>query len=168
MRTSITALALWSWIVLLGTAFGAGVYEHRIATPRWLAESADGHQEWRAEVVREDDPGRRFWAFVSTGPLTLLTLANLVAGWRSRGPVKAWWLSAAGIATVERALTFSYFIPTMLALIEVPDSTEAVATATTWLHVNHVRHLLVLIAWLLAMQTLCLRRSTNPFDQEEC
>ena len=161
MRTSITVIALCSWIVLLGTSFGAGVYEHRIVTPRWLVESADGHREWRGAVAREDNVGLRFWAFVSTGPLTLLTIANLIAGWRSEDPIRMWWLSAAGVAIAERALTFTYFIPTMVGLMEMTGSAASVAIATRWLHVNHIRHVLVLTAWLLAMRTLCLTSSSR-------
>ena len=157
MQTSITAISLWSWIVLLGTSFGAGIYEHRVVTPRWLVESADGSREWRPEAARQDNPGLRFWAFVSTLPLTLLTLVNLAAGWRSSNPVRLWWLSAAAIAITERTLTFCYFIPTMLALIEMTASASSAAMAARWLQVNHVRHVLVLAAWILAMRTLCLR-----------
>jgi hypothetical protein len=161
MRTSITVISLWSWIVLLGTSFGAGIYEHRIVTPRWLVESADGHREWRGAVAREDNVGLRFWAFVSTGPLTLLTIANLIAGWRSGDPIRMWWLSAAGVAIAERALTFTYFIPTMVGLLETTDSVASVGTVTRWLQVNHARHALVLTAWLLAMRTLCLTCSSR-------
>jgi hypothetical protein len=161
MRTSITAISLWSWIVLLGTSFGAGIYEHRIVTPRWLVQSTDSDREWRAAVAREDNVGLRFWAFVSTGPLTLLTLANLAAAWGSSGPARTWWLAAAGIAATERALTFAYFIPTMVGLMEMTDSAASVGTATRWLHVNHIRHALVLTAWLLAMRTSCLTCSSQ-------
>ena len=154
MRTSITTISLWAWIVLLGTSFGAGLYEHRIVTPRWLVVSADGDWEWRGAAAREDNVGLRFWAFVSTGPLTLLTLANLVAAWGSTGPVRVWWLSAAAVAVAERAITFGYFIPTMIGLMGMTDSASSVAMASRWLHMNHFRHLLVLAAWLLAMRTL--------------
>jgi hypothetical protein len=156
MRTSIIAISLWSWIVLLGTSFGAGIYEHRIVTPRWLVVSADGHREWRGAAAREDNVGLRFWAFASTGPLTLLTIANLAAAWGSTGPARVWWLAAAGVAVAERALTFSYCIPTMIGLMEMPDSASSVAMASRWMHVNHIRHLLVLTAWLLAMRTLSI------------
>jgi hypothetical protein len=159
MRASITTISLWSWIVLLGTSFGAGIYEHRIVTPRWLVVSADGHREWRGAAARADNVGLRFWAFVSTVPLTLLTIANLVAGWRSVDPVRVWWLAAAGVAVAERALTFSYFIPTMIGLMEMTDSASSVAMASRWMHVNQIRHLLVLTAWLLAMRTLSMTPS---------
>jgi hypothetical protein len=34
------------------------------------------------------DTGLRFWAYVTTGPLTLLTLVNLFAAWRASGPTR--------------------------------------------------------------------------------
>jgi hypothetical protein len=79
------ATLLWMFVVNLGIAFGAGLYEHRIVVPLWLSSSENGATHWHADVVRRDDTGRRFWALVTTMPLTLLTLANLfVASARQR------------------------------------------------------------------------------------
>jgi hypothetical protein len=50
---------------------------------------------WNAEAARQDDTGRKFWAFISTVPLTLLMLANLYAASRAAGAVRGWWLAAA-------------------------------------------------------------------------
>jgi len=146
--------ALWLWVIVLGVAFGAGLYEHRIVTPRWLVESSNGDATWRPDVASDDDTGLRFWAFVSTGPLTLLTLINGVLAWRTRGPARQVWLVAAGFGAAERAMTFGYFIPTMVRLMDMPDSPTAVAIATTWLAANHVRHALACAAWVLALRTL--------------
>ncbi|HEY8489741.1 MAG TPA: hypothetical protein VIO14_01995, partial [Dehalococcoidia bacterium] len=98
---------LWLFIINLGVALGAGLYEHRIVLPRWITTSEGSGRHWDAAAARQDDTGRRFWAFVTTGPLTLLTAANLAAAWRARGPARAWWLGAAGAALVDRALTLS-------------------------------------------------------------
>jgi hypothetical protein len=70
--------ALWLFIINLGVAFGAGLYEHRIVMPDWITWDADG-AHWNAGAARHGDTGLRFWALVSTGPLTLLTLTNLFA-----------------------------------------------------------------------------------------
>jgi hypothetical protein len=99
----------------------------------------------------------RFWAYVTTGPLTLLTLANLVAAWTTSGPERGWWLTAALVVLGERILTFSYFIPTMVGLLNHPNSPAAVATATRWMSLNHLRHVLVLGGWLTALKALSLR-----------
>jgi len=70
------SILLWLFVINLGIAFGAGLYEHRIVLPRWL-ESGDAGAHWNAEAARRDHTGRKFWGFVTTVPLTLLTLANL-------------------------------------------------------------------------------------------
>ena len=106
--------------------------------------------------MRQDDTGRRFWAFVTTGPLTLLTLANLFAAWRAAGPVRGWWLAAGLIALADRVFTFSYFIPTMVGLMGAADSPASVAAATRWSHLNYVRHAIVLAAWLASLKAFSL------------
>jgi hypothetical protein len=149
---------LWLFVVNLGVAFGAGVYEHRIVASQWLTTSPESGTHWRADAARRDDTGRRFWAFVTTLPLTLLTLANLSAAWRSSGAVRGWWLAAGLAALADRAFTFGYFIPTMVWLMKAADSAEAVALATRWRNLNYLRHASVLAAWLMALEAFALLR----------
>jgi hypothetical protein len=106
--------------------------------------------------VRHDDTGRRFWAFVTTGPLTLLTLANLFAARRATGALRGWWLAAGLGALADRVFTFSYFIPTMVGLMGVADSPQSVATALRWSALNYVRHAIVLAAWLASLKAFAL------------
>ncbi len=80
MSESISMTLLWLFVINLGIALGAGLYESRIVVPRWISASPESVHHWNAEAARHDDTGRRFWAFVTTVPLTLLTLANLIAG----------------------------------------------------------------------------------------
>lgn len=149
-------MVLWLFVMNLGVAFGAGLYEQRIVAPRWLTFSPDAGSHWHADLVCRDDPGRRFWAFVTTIPLTLLTLANLYAAWLSAGAVRPWWLAAAIGAFADRALTFAYFIPTMVGLMKAADSPESVAIALRWGRLNYLRHALVLAAWVASLKTLAL------------
>lgn len=147
---------LWLFVINLGIALGAGLYEHRIVVPEWIGPGADGLARWDAEAARSADTGRRFWVYVTTMPLTLLTLANLVTAWRSRGPARRPWLGAAVTAVVERAITFGYFIPTMIGLMAAVDSAESVAVAERWSLLNYGRHLLTFGAWLAALRALTL------------
>jgi hypothetical protein len=117
-------------------------------------ELSDRH--WNAETARRDDTGRRFWAFGTTVPLTLLTLANLFVAWRASGPVRWWWLAAGLAALADRVFTFSYFIPTMVGLMRAADSPDSVAVATRWSSLNQVRHAMVLTAWLTALKAFAL------------
>jgi hypothetical protein len=65
-------LLLWLFVVNLGIVFGAGMYEARISVARWIGPSHAAGPGWHAEEARRDDTGRRFWAFTTTAPLTLL------------------------------------------------------------------------------------------------
>ena len=150
-------VALWLFVINLGVAFGAGLYEHRIVTPGWFG--ADGSAvHWDAAAARRDDTGLRFWAYATTGPLTLLTLVNLFAAWRASGSVRGWWLAASVIVLAERLFTFAYFVPTMVRLMGAADSPASVAAALRWSSLNYFRHVLVLSGWLSALKALSLLR----------
>jgi hypothetical protein len=149
------SIALLLFVLNLGVAFGAGLYEHRIVASRWVTALPDG-PHWHADLARRDDPGRRFWAFVTTIPLTLLTLANLYAAWHAAGLIRSWWLAAACLALMDRALTFAYFIPTMVGLMKAADSAASAGIAMQWWRINYLRHAFVLAAWLASLRTFAL------------
>lgn len=156
MSTTVPTILLWLFVINLGIAFGAGLYEHRIVAPKWI-RTRGSRPQWNAEAARRDDTGLRFWAYVTTGPLTLLTLASLAAALNTSGPERGWWLTAALVVLGDRILTFSYFIPTMVGLMSAPDSPASIAAATRWMNLNHLRHALVLAGWLAALKAFSLR-----------
>ena len=143
-------MLLWLFIIFLGIAFGAGLYESRVVVPMWTSDPPAS--------LASHDSGRRFWAFVTTGPLTLLTVANLVAALRTQGPARGWWLTAAIVTLVERAATFGYFIPTIIRLQRTSTLTQtAVRTALArWVRLNYVRNTLTLVAWFAALKVLAM------------
>jgi hypothetical protein len=147
MRSSWKSIVLWLFVINLGIACGAGLYEARVVIPQW------------AEIPPQSWPntGLMFWVYVTTIPLTVLTVANLIAAWMDSSPRRSWWLSAAGVILLERVATFAYFIPTMVGLTsaELPDATVKAALAQ-WLFFNHGRHVLSLTGWLLALKALSL------------
>jgi hypothetical protein len=101
-----------------------------------------------------------FWVYVTTVPLTLLTIASLIAAWLTQGPMRFWYLAAVCIVIVERIATFSYFIPTMVRLMGtegLPD-TDVQAALSQWLFLNNGRHVLTLAGWLAALRALSLTR----------
>ena len=155
MSLKISNLALWLFVINLGIVFGAGLYESRIEFAQWLTLLPDGSYFWNAEAAQNANTGLRFWVFTSTIPLTLLTLINLILAWRTESTIRKWWLTASLISLAERIFTFSYFIPTMIVLMqdEGLDDLEAVRIASQWADLNHLRHILVLVAWLAALKT---------------
>ena len=141
-------LLLSLFVIVLGTAFGAGLYESRVVVPLWMSDPP-------ASLISGPDSGRRFWAIVTTGPLTLVTIANLVAALQYHGPARGWWLTAAGVTLVERVATFAYFIPTIIRVQRPALSQTAVrATLARWVRLNYVRNALTLVGWVVALQLL--------------
>jgi hypothetical protein len=141
MSSSIAAGLLWLFVIFLGISFGAGMYEERIVVSRWLSSSEGSGRHWNADEARRDDTGRRFWAFVTTVPLTLLTLAQHTAG--------------DSLPRCSRLETESYFIPTMIRLMNAEDSSESVRNDPVD-HLNYVRLAMVLAAWLASLKAFSL------------
>lgn len=158
MSHTVSKVLLWLFVINLGIAFGAGLYESRIVVPQWISFSSETGYHWNAEAARQANTGLNFWVCVTTVPLTLLTLANLIAAWRAQGATRRWWMGAAVTALADRVFTFSYFIPTMLKLMRdrALSESEAVSLALQWVNLNYVRHAIVLVAWLAALKTFSL------------
>lgn len=161
MSSRISIFALWLFVINLGIVFGAGLYEARIEFPQWLVNSPGAEPYWDAAKARESNTGIRFWVFASTITLTLLTLLNLILAIRSDSTVRKWWLTAAVAALTDRVFTFTYFIPTMITLMQNQSlsGSDAVEMASLWGNLNHLRHLLVLVAWIAALKAF---RSYHP------
>src|SRR5262249_4735444 len=107
------------------------------------------------------DVGLRFWVYVTTLPLTLLTFASLIVAWWAPSVVLNWWLGAAAAAAVDRVMTLTYFIPTMIKLMgeEAFERSEAVTTSLQWVRLSYIRHAAALAAWLAALRALSLINS---------
>lgn len=152
--SSLSAFLLALFILNLGSAFGAGLYETRIILPLWFHKSAESGYRVNMNAIHEIDTGRKFWAFVTTGPLTLLTLANLVVAWQSQSTGRAWWLAAVLITLIERTATFSFFIPTVVKLQRANQLPSSIVSRliTAWIWLNHVRNGLTLLACLAALR----------------
>ena len=155
MSRSAAAALLWLFVINLGVAFGAGVYELRIVVPTWLTSDQSG-VHWRGDIARRDDVGRKFWGFVTTGPLTLITFANLYAAWYSTGAVRGPWLAAGFLELAGRLFTFIYFIPAMVRLMNTADSPAAVAAADRWRTLSYLRLAILLASWIAALRAFAL------------
>ncbi|WNN90507.1 hypothetical protein [Gloeocapsopsis dulcis] len=104
-QPSLSQILLWLFAINLGIALGAGLYEARIELPQWLMALPIGYQ-WNAEAARQVNTGLRFWVYVTTVPLTVLTLGNAIATWNHRGKLRHWWLCAVGVAAIDRIFPF--------------------------------------------------------------
>src|SRR5215475_8495046 len=122
MAAFIAWVILSLFVINLGIAFGAGLYESRITVPQWLSFSAGSGYRWNAEAARQANVGLRFWVYVTTVPLSVFTLLSLVIAWWAPIEVRNWWLAAVAAVLIDRVMTFAYFNPTMLDLMNSPMS----------------------------------------------
>jgi len=154
MQHYVPEFLLWLFVIKLGIAGGAGLYEQRIILPQWFPTAAESGFRVDSEAMRRTDTGRQFWAYVTTVPLTLLTLAHLVVAWQAQGSRRHWWLSAAVMILVERIGTFSYCMPMAFTLMraEILPIPSAEAIAWQWVMLNHARATLTLVGWLAALK----------------
>ena len=153
----ISELLLFLFVINLGIALGAGFYETRIVLPLWFTKSSDGYRV-NIQNMNEIETGRKFWGFVTTMPLTLLTILNLVFAFQSEGIVGDWRLAASMITLIERIGTFAFFIPTAIKLqkSETSEASKVSSMVVTWIRMNYVRMLLNLIGLVVAMRALML------------
>ena len=164
-------VVLWLFVLFLGVALGAGVYEWRIVSPLWLTPTGAGSYYWDAVAARETNTGMNFWLYVTTVPLTLLTIVSLVLAWGSHPALRRWWLTAGLISLGNRLFTFGYFIPTMITLtaVDALPQAEAVPLATQWQSLDIVRGVLSLLAFLAALKALSVaepRADRQPAELE--
>ena len=158
MTDKLIPVLLWAYVLNLGVVLGAGLYESRIETPLWLTAGPDGTLRWNREAAAAANVGLRFWVYVSTLPLTLLTLASLALLWSAPGPVRSWWLAAVLTVLFDRALTFGYFIPAMLKLLQpgLYEAAEAASRAAIWMKLGWLRHAADAAALIAALQAFAL------------
>lgn len=151
----LSEILLWLFIINIGTAFGAGIYEARIVVPEWVRSPLT--YQW-------PNTGLHFWAFVTTIPLTLLTIANLIILWQTQGASRNWWLGAVIIIIIERISTFTYFIPRNIKIQKLAKSLsepQIKIMVKQWSTLNYFRNALSLLGWLAALQAFFLLGKLN-------
>lgn len=152
-RTAMKVV-IWLLVLFTGVALGAGIYEIRVMVPQWLS-TVNGVTVWHAEMAKSADPGLNFWAFVTTGPITLLTLLSALLVWKTKGSVRRWWFVVLAFLLVDRAMTFGYFIPTMVELMDGKlAQADAVRTAQQWANLDIVRLLASAGSFVAAIKLL--------------
>ena len=145
----IPSIVLWLLALDLSVAFGAGLYEARIVVPLWSSAPP--------ESLHSPDSGRRFWAFATTVPLTLLAIASMVLLLTPMSEQRRlWWTIATGLVVLERIATFAYFIPAMIRLQRTQDFAwnDVRKKFARWRALNYGRLVATLAAWAAATAAL--------------
>ena len=149
---TFSEIMLLLFVMNLGVALGAGIYETFVVLPLWFQKTPQGYRV-DVQAMQKIDTGRKFWGFVTTIPLTLLTIVNLFIAWHSTGPNDDFYLAALLITLAERIATFAFFIPIAIKL----QKSESLASSKTsrlisrWKTLNYGRLFLTLVGWLAAL-----------------
>src|SRR5687768_13112426 len=112
-RDRVTHWLLMAFCLVLGIETGAGIFEALVIVPLWSA-SAAAARGW-GEGAKYLAEGWRFFGVFSR-LLLLLTLATLLAGWRSPRPLRRWLLISVVIVLALMAATLAYYVPGQYAM----------------------------------------------------
>lgn len=144
------------FVLLLGLWTGAGLHD-----------SLSSHFAWYADPIVWADrpvlPGMvNAWPF-TTMALLLATIVAGVAVWRYRGPGRRHAALALGGTALIIAATLGYFVPMLGAMFgEGSTMTDAqlVAASHSWIVLNAVRQLILLVLFWYAL--VALGRLASP------
>jgi len=60
MNQYVPEILLWLFVMNLGIAYGAGLYEKRIILPQWFSKSGEAGFRVNSEAMRQTNTGLRF------------------------------------------------------------------------------------------------------------
>ena len=153
--TNVIFLVLFILFIQFG--MGGGLYESLVIYPRWKKDVRPENLVQKLHDSGQMTASRRFWPFVSPA-LSLLSIINIVLAWQyTEAPAHTIWLTASLLIFMNRVITFSYFVPTMLRKFEHPEKMEAAQLSKAvqvWTFLSPIRILVELSAWGLALRAL--------------
>jgi len=154
----LNLIALALLILLIQFGMGGGLYETLVIYPRWKRGVTPENLVQKLKDSGQGSANRGFWPFIS--PLqAMLAIVNLVLAWRYTGNAHAAWLTAALIIVVNRVITFSYFVPTMVRKFERPEKLDAAwlkKAVNRWTFLSPFRIVIEFLAWGTALYALVL------------
>jgi len=134
---------------------GGGLYEILVIYPNWKHSVDAADLKERLQSSGQNYASRRFWPLVSPAQ-GLLSMLNMMLAFRYEGPAHDWWLTAAILIFVTRIITFAYFIPAILRLMQ-PDKippAELPARIKRWTTLSPLRLITEFAALITAMCAL--------------
>ena len=133
LRTLLLILGCISFIVVMGGA----VYEHAVVVPAWTAAVPASLSMFQGEYGLFP---WHFWVPVHPITVTLLVIA-LIANWKT--PRRKYIITGLAGYIAVLAVTFAYFVPELLALVQTTYSAtvdaELTRRAKLWETLSFVR-----------------------------
>lgn len=165
MRSSLTSLTFWVFLVWSCVVLGGSLYE---AVAVWPLVASDLPQSLAATNQVLAVPARAgmfFWSAATPG-LGLVALAALLTSFGSPRPHMTWRIASTVLLLIVIAVTFLYFRPTIISLVGdhgggQPDN-EIAAQMRRWVMLNWVRVTAVVVSIGMAVRALLPPKSVIP------
>ncbi len=162
MRSILTTLTFWVFLVWSSVVLGGGLYE---AIAVWPLVASDPPRSLAATNQVLDVASRAgmfFWSWATPG-LGLVGLAALLTSFSTPPPLRTWRIASTVLLLVAVASTLLYFRPTIIGLVVghgvgQPDDVIA-ARMHQWVILNWVRASAVAISVGMGVRALLLSKS---------
>ena len=162
MRSSLTSLTFWAFVVWSCVVLGGGLYE---AVAVWPLVASDPPRSLAAANQVLAVPARAgmfFWSWATPG-LGLVALAALLTSFGTPRRHMTWRIASIVLLLVTVVATFLYFRPTIISLVVghgggQPEEVVA-AQMHLWVMLNWVRAAAVAVSIGMALRALLLCKS---------
>jgi hypothetical protein len=162
MRSILTPVTLWVFLIWSCVVLGGGLYESVAVWPLVAADPPRSLAATNQVLSVAERAGMFFWSWATPG----LGLFGLVALLTSFGTPRAhmtWRIASAVVMLIVVAATFLYFRPTIISLVVdhgggQPDN-EIAAQMRRWVMLNWVRAAATAVSIGMAVRALRLPSS---------
>ncbi len=162
MRSILTSLTFWVFLVWSCVVLGGGLYE---AIAVWPLVASDPPRSLAATNQVLDVASRAgmfFWSWATPG-VGLVGLAALLTSFGTPRPLMTWRIASTVLLLVAVAATLLYFRPTIISLVVghgggQPDDVVA-AQMRQWVMLNWVRTAALAISIGMGVRALRLSKS---------
>jgi hypothetical protein len=142
MRSILTPLTFWVFVVWSCFVLGGSVYEAVVVVPLIASDPPRSLAATNPLLVVPERAGMFFWSTATPG-LGLVALAALLTSFGTPRPQMNWRIASTGLLLIVVAVTLLYFRPTIVNLVVhhgggQPDDVIA-AQMRRWVMLNWMR-----------------------------
>ena len=162
MRSILTSLTFWVFLVWSCVSLGGGLYEAIAVWPLVAADPPRSLAATNQALAVVGRAGMFFWSWATPG-LGLVGLAALLTSFGTPRPYMSWRFASTVLVLVAVVATFLYFRPTIISLVVhhgagQPDDVIT-AQMRRWVTLNWVRAAAVAVSMGMGVRALLLPRS---------
>ncbi len=162
MRSILTSLTFWVFLVWSCVVLGGGLYESVAVWPLVAADPPRSLAATNQVLAVPERAGMFFWSWATPG-LGLVGLAALLTSFGTPRPHMTWRIASTVLMLVAVAATFLYFRPTIISLVVDhgggQSDDEVAAQMRRWVMLNWVRATATAVSIGMGVRALLLPKS---------